>query len=160
VRVLTVLAVLAALLLVAPPASAAAKVTAPVRGVEYAATSTEGRFGGLAKGGLPGAWTAAVVHDPLRPGAAVPITGGSFTLYGRQVVAGRFVRGTVTPLAAASCGDERFRVAGTLALDGGGSGTFQVVLTHLRAPLRGGCRTYGATVAGTLTVPAGTAAAA
>jgi hypothetical protein len=152
--VLTVPAAVAALLLLATPAAAAARATGTVRGVEYAATATEGRFGGLAQGGLSGAWTAAVVHDPLRAGVAVPVTGGTFTLYGHRVVTGRFVRGTVAPLAdPPTCGNQRFRVSGTLALDGGGSGTFQVVLTHLRAPLRSGCTTYGATVAGSLAVP-------
>lgn len=150
--------VLAALLLTAAPATAAAPpfVAARVQGVEYAATATEGRFGGAARAPLPGAWTAAVVHDPLRSGRAVPITGGSFRLYGeRHVVGGTFTGGSVTPRDAGSgCGNERFDVTGTLALRGGGRGTFSVVLTHLRVPGRSGCRTYGATVAGTLTVPA------
>jgi hypothetical protein len=41
---------------------------------------------------------------------------------------------------------------GTLALPGG-RGSFTAVLTHLRVPSRSGCRTYGAVVVGTLTLP-------
>ena len=162
-RAFTVLtAVLAALLLTAAPAVAAPTATARVQGVEYAATATEGRFGGAARAPLKGAWTAVVVHDPLRSGKAVPITGGSFRLYGaRQVLGGTFTGGSVTPQnQPATCGNERFDVTGTVALRGGGRGTFSVVLTHLRIPVRSGCRLYGATVVGTMTVPARAAAAA
>jgi hypothetical protein len=153
-----VLTALAALLVLAPAAAAATvapAVTARIGGLEYAATSTEGRFGGAAGGALPGAWLATVAHDPLADDA-VAITGGSFTLHGTQrEVSGTFVRGTVTPLdGSSSCGNQRFAVTGTLALSGGGRGAFRVVLTHLRAASRAGCRTYGAVVAGTLRVPA------
>ena len=58
----------AALLLLAPSAVAAPVVTARIRGVEYAATSTQGRFGGAANGQVRGAWQATVVHDPLGSG--------------------------------------------------------------------------------------------
>jgi hypothetical protein len=148
--------VLAALLLSASPAAAAPTATIQVRGLEYAATLVEGRFGGAAQGPLPGAWRAVVRHDPLRQGEAVPVTGGSFTLYGaRRVLDGTFTRGRVTPHdTPATCGDERFDVTGTLALQGGGRGAFAVVLTHLRVLGRSGCTTYGATVVGTLNVPA------
>jgi hypothetical protein len=151
-----VLVAVAALLVLAPAAAAApSTVTARIGGVEYAATDTEGRFGGAAGGPLPGAWLATVVHDPLADDA-VAITGGSFTLHGTQRdLGGTFVRGTVTPLDGAStCGNERFAVSGTLALGDGGRGSFRVVLTHLRVPIRAGCRTYGAVVDGTLRVPA------
>jgi hypothetical protein len=161
VRVIVpVLAALVAMLLVASAATAAPAPAAYVHGLEYAATSTEGRFGGAAKGRLPGAWIATVVHDQLRPGRAAPITGGSFTLYGgRGPTTGTFVDGNVTPLTTpAACLDERFNVAGTLALSGGGKGSFKVVLTHLRTPTRHGCKTYGATVAGTLTLASRAAA--
>jgi len=149
-------AVLAALLLSAAPAAAAPTTTARVQGLEYAATVTEGRFGGAARAPLPGAWTAVVVHDPLRRGEAVPITGGSLRLYGaRHALDGTFTGGRVTPHdTSATCEDELFDVAGTLTLRGGGRGSFSVVLTHLRVLTRSGCRTYGATVAGTVTVPA------
>ena len=72
----------AALLLLAPAADAAPAVTARIGGVEYAATSTQGRFGGAADGQVRGAWQATVVHDPLRSGKTAPITDGSFTLRG------------------------------------------------------------------------------
>ena len=144
----------AALLLLAPAADAAPAVTARIGGVEYAATSTQGRFGGAADGQVRGAWQATVVHDPLGSGKAVPITDGSFTLRSTQrEVRGRFVSGTVTPRpGAATCGNERFDVRGTLALPGG-RGSFTAVLTHLRVPSRSGCRTYGAVVVGALTLP-------
>ena len=58
----------AALLLLAPTADAAPTVTARIGGVEYAATSTQGRFGGAADGQVRGAWQATVVHDPLGSG--------------------------------------------------------------------------------------------
>jgi hypothetical protein len=145
--------VLATMLLLAPAAVAAPAMTASIRGLEYSATSTEGRFGGTARGQRPGMWTAVVVHDPLKSGKAVPINGGSFTLYTNpRPVSGTFVRGTVRPLDAPStCRNERFDVRGTLKLRGGGNGSFAVVLTHLRAPNHSGCTTYGATVVGVLT---------
>jgi hypothetical protein len=164
-RSLAVLAtMLAALLVTASPAAAAPTATTQVRGLEYAATDTEGRFGGAARDPLPGAWTAVVVHDPLWSGEAVPITGGSFTLYGaQQVIGGTFTDGSVTPDdtitdAPDGCGNERFDVTGTLDLNGGGHGSFSAVLTHLRVLGRSGCTIYGATVVGTLTVPARVAA--
>jgi len=46
-----------------------------------------------------------------------------------------------------------------LAFNDGGTGTFSVVLTHLRTQLRSNCVTYGATVAGTLTIPSRSAVA-
>ncbi len=144
----------AALLLLAPAAVAAPAVTARIRGVEYAATSTQGRFGGAANGQVCGAWQATVVHDPLGSGKAVPITDGSFTLRSTQrEVRGTFVSGTVTPRPARStCGNEHFDVRGALALPGG-RGSFTAVLTHLRVASRSGCRTYGAVVVGALTLP-------
>ena len=144
----------AALLLLTPAAYAAPVLTARIGGVEYAATSTQGRFGGAADGQVRGAWQATVVHDPLGSGKAVPITDGSFTLRStHREVRGRFVSGTVTPRPSPSaCGNERFDVRGVLALPGG-RGSFTAVLTHLRVPSRSGCRTYGAVVAGALTLP-------
>src|SRR6478672_11154317 len=72
----------AALLLLAPAADAAPAVTARIGSVEYAATSTQGRFGGATDGQVRGAWQATVVHDPLgsdvrvhaRPRRAAPTT--------------------------------------------------------------------------------------
>jgi len=147
------LAAIAALLLLPSTAIAAPGYTDRVKGIEYSATSTVGKFSGTATGPLPGAWNAIVVHKPLQPGVAVPITGGSVTLYSRRALTGRFVEGTVSPInTRTACANERFNVTGTLAFEGGGTGTFSVVLTHLRTQLRSSCVTYGATVAGTLTV--------
>jgi len=159
--IVPVLTTLAALLVLAPAAAAAPAVTADIGGLEYAATDTEGRFGGAANGQVPGAWLATVVHDPVTEGVAVPITGGSFTLRSTQGdVSGRFVRGEVVPLDDFfTCANQRFNVTGTLALDSGGRGAFTVVLTHLLAQTDSGCHIYGAVVAGSLTVPARAVAA-
>ena len=161
--VTAVVTALAALLVLAPAASAASSeseasaVTAEIGGLEYAATDTEGRFGGAAHGEVPGAWLATVVHDPLTADS-VPITGGSFVLHGTQQreIRGTFVDGTVTPLDDFStCANQRFDVKGVLALDGGGSGSFAVVLTHLLTQTKSGWHISGALVRGSLTVPAG-----
>jgi len=147
------LAAITALLLLASTAIAAPGYTDQVKGIEYSATSTIGKFTGTATGPLPGAWNAIVIHAPLQPGVAVPITGGSVTLYSRRALTGKFVDGTVSPLnTPTACANERFNVTGTLAFDGGGKGTFNVVLTHLETQLGSRCVTYGATIAGTLTV--------
>jgi hypothetical protein len=150
---------LAAMMLLASPAEAAREATAYVQGIEYAATATEGKFGGAAKGELQGGWLASVVHDPLTPGETAPITDGFFSLYSHRTVTGTFVGGSVVPLSRpATCLNEQFKVTGALELDDGGSGAFTVVLTHLRTPMREGCRTYGATVAGTVTISSNAAA--
>jgi hypothetical protein len=158
--IVAVLVALPAAVVLAPAAWAAesaesAGSTIQIRGLEYGVSTTEGRFGGTAHGALSGGWLATVAHEPLRKGKAVPVTGGSFTLRGRGPdLGGTFVRGTVKPLPAAStCEDERFDVTGTLALRGGGTGSFAVVLTHLRVRTGSGCRPYGAVVVGTLRVP-------
>jgi hypothetical protein len=150
-----VLSVLAGLLVGAPVAAAAPSATVAVEGLEFAATPTEGHFGGAARGPVPGLWRAVVVHDELQP-ADTPITGGSFTLYGRNgAVDGTFTGGTITPdVLSSDCENEQFTVDGTLALQGGGEGTFRVVLTHLLAQTNAGCQIYGATVVGSLEVPA------
>jgi hypothetical protein len=162
VRVIVpLLTAVVALLVLAPAAAATETATARIRGVEFAATATEGRFAGAASGRVRGAWLATVVHDPLRAGRAVPVTGGSFALHGPQHdVRGTFVGGRVAPRGTpAACGNELFDVTGNVALDGGGRGAVHVVLTHLRVATRSGCRTYGAVVAGSLTVPTRTSAA-
>ena len=136
-------------------ASPAADDTYRVTGIEYSATSTTGRFSGLASGSLPATWDATVIHDQLNPDAAVPITGGTVTLHTRAPITGTFAEGTVSPIdTPTTCADERFDVTGTLAFDNGRTGTFAVVLTHLRTKLRSGCVTFGAVVIGTLTLTA------
>ena len=43
-----------------------------LRGIEIAATSTEGTFIGTASGALPGQWGATVNHTPLSPARPLP----------------------------------------------------------------------------------------
>ena len=96
-----------------------------------------------------------LIHDQLNPDAAVPITGGTVTLHTRAPITGTFADGTVSPIdTPTTCADERFNVTGKLAFDNGRTGTFAVVLTHLRTRLRSGCVTFGAVVIGTLTLTA------
>jgi hypothetical protein len=155
--ILAVPSALAAMVLFTAPAGAAPEATAYVRGIEYAATATEGKFGGAAKGDLQGGWLATVAHEPLAPGETAPITDGFFRLYSHRTITGTFVGGSVAALSTPeTCLNERFDVTGTLKLSDGGNGAFRVVLTHLRALTKDGCRTYGATVAGTLTIPSDT----
>jgi hypothetical protein len=72
-----VLAAAAALFI--SPASALAATTSSdsISGYEYAATSTQGRFVGIASGALPGAWSVTVDHTPL--GTSATITVVTFT---------------------------------------------------------------------------------
>jgi hypothetical protein len=145
------LSALAALLLIPGSAMASTTYNDRVAGIEYAATATVGQFTGAATGSLPGSWDATIVHAPLQTGQTVPITGGTFTLHSRATISGAFTQGAVSPITTpATCGIERFNVTGTMALNGGGSGSFTVVLTHLRAQIGGRCLTYGATVTGRL----------
>src|ERR1700750_766899 len=93
-----ILAAAAALLTGAAAAMAATTSTDSISGLEYAATSAQGRFAGIASGALPGALYVTVGHAALRTSAA--ITGGDFHLATRRdgtltVVSGRFTRGTV-----------------------------------------------------------------
>jgi hypothetical protein len=144
---------LAALLLHPGLALASTTYTDRAAGIEYAATSTMGQFAGIATGSLPGGWNASIAHAPLQPGQSVPITGGTFTLHSRPTISGAFTGGSVSPLdTPATCGNERFKVTGAMALHGGGSGSFSVVLTHLRTQVARGCVTYGATITGRLTL--------
>ena len=132
-----------------------------MEGVDYSATETVGKFTGTATGVLPGAWTATVIHDPVDPAAGAPITGGSFSLYSYRTIRGTFTGGTVKPINMPTiCVNEQFAVSGTLKLADGSPASFQVVLTHLRTTIGTRCITYGATVAGTLTFGATSAAAA
>jgi len=78
------LAAIAALLLLPSTAIAAPGYIDQVKGIEYSATSTVGKFSCTATGPLPGAWNANVFHKQLQPEVAVPITGGSVTLYSRR----------------------------------------------------------------------------
>jgi hypothetical protein len=148
-----VLAALLVLLLVPGSALASRAYTVQVHGIEYSATATVGKFAGAATGRSPGTWQARVVHKPISAAATAPITSGSFQLYSHTKITGHFVDGAVRRLnTSTSCADERFDVRGDLALDGGGTGQFTVLLTHLRTSVGARCVTYAATVGGTLTL--------
>jgi hypothetical protein len=165
IRAVLVLAFAAAALLVPATAVAAGTYSDTVTGVEYFATSTDGKFAGSASGSLAGTWNADVQHTALcitcTPTAT--ITGGSFSLVTRlngwpTVVSGSFsgVGGYVQVTSPGlGCTNQTFLVHGVLAgvhslFGGNGSGSFDVQLTHYRTMLFGSCVTYGATVAGTL----------
>jgi hypothetical protein len=147
--IVPVLAALAVLLLVPGSALANRADTVQVKGIEYSATATAGKFAGAATGRSPGTWQATVVHEPITAAPTAPITSGSFQLYSHTKITGHFVDGAVRRLnTPTTCADERFDVRGDLALDGGGTGQFTVLLTHLRTTVGARCVTYAATVGG------------
>jgi hypothetical protein len=133
--------------------------TYTIRGAEYYATSTQGRFAGGASGntGDSATWQATVNHTPLADSAE--ITGGTARLATSRfvVVRGEFSGGDVTLVSRqAGCGIETYDVDGALEnvtrsdSSAVGSGEFTATLTHYRAFLFGACRTYSATVRGTI----------
>jgi hypothetical protein len=158
------LAVVAAMLLAIGGVARAAGYTDSVSGLEYFATSTDGKFAGTASGSLPGGWNADVQHTPLCVSCTptATITGGSFALATTvddipTLISGRFSSGTIQVTnAGPNCTKQTFLVSGTLAdvgaYGGSGSGTFDVTLTHYRRSLFGRCVTYGASVTGTLSL--------
>jgi hypothetical protein len=165
-RRLIILLVAALALLVVPATAAAAQTYSDtISGHEYAFTSTDGRFAGIASGALPGTWNADVQHTPLclscTPTAT--ITGGSFSLATTHngfpaLVSGAFVGGMVQVMNVGShCTNQTFAVDGILGnvgwwSRGSGSGTFMATLTHYRHSVFGRCLTYGASVRGTLSL--------
>ena len=155
--------ILAAAALFISPAAAVAATTssASISGFEYAATSAQGRFVGIASGALPGAWSVTVDHTPL--GTSATITGGDFQLATRldgtlTAVTGDFTRGTVRQLSGfTGCANRRYAVHGVLGDVGSGSagrgtGTFAAMLTHYRTKIFGHCVTYSASVSGSLSL--------
>lgn len=153
---------LALALLVVLPSTALGATVSPsysIRGAEYYATSTQGRFAGTASGttGDSATWQATVDHTPLTDTAT--ITGGYARLVTSRfvIVRGDFSGGDVTlTWRAAGCGNETFAVEGTLTnvrrsdSRAVGTGTFSATLTHYRVSLFGRCQTYSATVRGTI----------
>ncbi len=144
---------------------AAATYSDAIKGIEYFATSTDGRFAGTASGARPGEWNADVRHTPLclscTPTAT--ITGGSFALATEiddipTLITGTFSGGTVQVTNPGSnCTNQTFTVDGNLSsvgtwFGGSGRGTFDVTLTHFRHTIFGRCVTYGASVTGTLSL--------
>ena len=132
-----------------------------ISGLEYFATSTDGRFAGSATGALPGTWSADIHHTALCLSCSptATITSGSFsvaTLSTHTLVTGTFTGGTVQVLnAGANCTNQTFSVDGVLGkvgswYSGSGNGAFSATLTHYRRRILGSCITYGASVTGTL----------
>src|SRR5215831_20425840 len=154
--------VVAAALFTSPAAARAATTSSDsISGLEYAATSAQGRFAGIASGALPGAWSVTVDHTPL--GTSAVITGGDFHLAtGRggtlTVVTGDFTAGTVRQLSGfTGCASQRYAVHGVLGHVGAGAarrgtGTFNATLTHYRTKIFGQCLTYSASVRGSLSL--------
>ena len=160
---LTFIPLALALAMVVPGTVQAATVsdTYTIRGAEYYATSTQGRFAGTASGntGDSATWQATVNHTPLTDTAT--ITGGSARLATSRlvVVRGTFSGGDVTLInRAPGCGTETYAVNGTLEdvtrsdSSAVGTGDFSATLTHYRASLFGTCRTISATVRGTISL--------
>jgi hypothetical protein len=136
-----------------------------VSGIETYATSTEGRFSGVATGDLPGVWQAGVAHDPLSgTNSSAAITGGSFsvaTVLDRSPVnvSGSIADGTVVVQESGlGCLNQQFEVNGRLGsvgINGGprnGTGVLAVTLTHYRTRVFGFCVTYSASVVGTVSM--------
>ena len=154
--------VAAAALFISPAAAIAASASSDsVSGLEYVATSAQGRFVGIASGALPGAWSVTVDHTPL--GTSAVITGGDFRLATRRggtltVVTGGFTAGTVRQLSGfTGCVDQRYAVHGVLGDVGAGAarrgtGTLNATLTHYRTRIFGQCLTYAASVRGSLSL--------
>ena len=150
-----------AALFINPAAAIAATSSDSISGLEYAATSTQGRFVGIASGALPGAWSVTVDHTPL--GTSAVITGGDFHLATRlhgtlTAVTGDFTGGTVKQLSGfTGCVNQRYAVHGVLDDVGSGAarrgtGTLDATLTHYRATIFGHCLTYSASVRGSLSL--------
>ena len=155
------LAAAAALFISPASAIAATTYSDSISGYEYAATSTQGRFVGIASGALPGAWSVTVDHTRL--GTSATITGADFHLATRlhgtlTAVTGDFTGGTVTQLSGfTGCVNQRYAVNGVLGDVGSGSagsgtGTFVATLTHYRTKIFGHCVTYSASVSGSLSL--------
>ncbi len=131
--------------------SASTSVTYALSGVEYAATSTQGSFTGVALASDDyGVWQAIVTHAEFDSNGDAAISGGTFALDGQvRDVAGAIVRGAVDRLTTSQCGKETFQVTGVLALAGGRPGGFSMLLTHYRfRSWTGRCITFFVTVKG------------
>jgi hypothetical protein len=160
-RTLLILAVWLVALWASSSAAAAQTYRDTIRGYEYYFTSTDGRFAGSASGALAGSWNANVRHTRLCLSCSptATITGGSFSLATPYtLVTGTFTGGTVqVKNVGANCSTQTFDVEGILGnvgrwYSGSGNGTFSATLTHYRRSLFGSCITYGASVAGTISL--------
>lgn len=157
--------VLTAAALAALPAAAEAapaSTTFQIQGAEVAFTSTRGTFVGRGLGnvGDRGAWKAVVDHTPLSSLPAA-ITGGRFTMATLgptatpDFVVGTFTGGTIAVVnPGLGCTNQTYDVSGdvgdvTTSTTSGGTGSFDVLLTHYRVRFFGRCVSYAATVTGT-----------
>jgi hypothetical protein len=154
IRLAGVVALAAAAVALLPSAAKATiSPTYAVSGVEYSATSTEGKFAGYANGstGDRGFWNTDVVHQPLSAsclttGCAIDPEGSMLLKTSRgDVVSGSFSGGSITLVRQApGCGSQIFHVVGHLATNAGAA-EFDVALTHYRVFL-GGCVSIFATI--------------
>jgi len=153
VRAAATLLVLVVLLGLAIPAagSAASTYTATLDGAEIPPiTSTVGTFVGVANSPLRATWRVQIKHEPLRTGATVAITGGSysFATLSRNLIRGRVLGGSVTVTNRGNhCTNQTYRV--TVELE---DGSFDGTLTHRRHSLLGQCLIYAATIRGQATL--------
>jgi len=153
-----------ALFAVGGAAAAPASATFSVVGYEYAFTSTLGCFAGTATGeaGDHAAWSACVQHDPLgssptyvNGGRLVMGTSGPTDPVDAVTATFAYHGGTISSIdSGPNCTNQQYAVTGTLrdvatTTTSGGSGTFDVVLTHYRARILGTCVIYKAKVVGT-----------
>jgi hypothetical protein len=154
-RLCMAVGVTAALTVFAAPAWAQSEVTYSLAGVEISATSTVGTFVGVAKARDDfGTWLAEIHHTEFDVSGNATITGGGFAIDGqRRDFHGLIIPGGEIVRLGGSCRKETFAVTGDVVLAGGGTGQFNVTLTHYgrRAP-GGGCDTFFATVEGLITL--------
>lgn len=165
----TALSVALAVGLAALPAVATAAVSPSyaVKGVELPSTPTQATFVGVATGtplGDYGLWKAEVTHSTVTPGV---IDRGAFSMTTNDGtrVTGDFVSGlgsiipTSLPASPPACGRETFHVTGALmnvdstdspATYRDDTGFFDVTLTHYTIRSGSSCKTYFATVKGTV----------
>ena len=125
-------------------------VTYEVSGIQTGVAQNFSSFAGL---GFSDDRDVAVWEAEIERIDLTEITdGGVFHLKGvLRELFGVFTGGTITALPGGTCRMEKFAVAGDLALDGGGSGNFDVILTHYGRRIGGQCFLYFATVKGTVT---------
>jgi len=172
-RWLALIAAVAVVVLTPASATASVTYTDAVQGVETGFQQGVGpgvdlsSFAGLLSGGLPGVFTAGVLHapNPSTVGATAFIfPGGQFTLtnfFTGTKLAGAFAGGSVTLAAQESCGLQLFHIQASLAgLTGtvnatpvsGGTATFNGWLVHFWALVLTAtgttCQTVFATVTG------------
>lgn len=151
-------AVLAA---VAITATAAAATTYQLTGVETAATATTATFQGVL-GSPGGTWQGVIVHEALDKSphgvtAIVQSTSGGFVIIPAgatpvfvSITGGQLV---AMPAVGGKLCTQQFRVDGSLVVPGGGTGSFQGILTHYGAREHGVCNASFASFTGSVTLP-------